>query len=107
MGVIKCFNEECHYHDFEEPDNCSHSFVEIQKCINGIIKKEGPIKSKNFYYRELKSSECFCGKSKKPRHSFCVGCYRELPRDKQKNLYQKIGEGYELAYEEAVKWLSY
>ena len=104
MGVIKCFNRKCHYYDIEEADNCSHSFVEILKCSDGIIKKDGY--SQSFYLKELRSNECFCGKSKKRGYSFCTGDYLALPGDIQRALYKRIGEGYEQAYEEAVKWLS-
>ena len=58
-----------------------------------------------FYIKELRSEECFCGRWKQSGYSFCYGCYRELPRDMQAALYRRMGEGYELAYEEAVRWL--
>ena len=104
MGVIKCFNKKCHYYDIEEADNCAHSFVEILKCSDGIIKKEG--NPQRFYYKELRSNECFCGKTKKRGYSFCIGCYRDLPGELQGALYKRIDDGYEQAYEEAVTWLS-
>jgi hypothetical protein len=64
------------------------------------------IKDFKFYATELKSEECFCGKTKKPRMSFCYRCYKSLPGDMQKDLYQPLGNGYEEAYEEAVAWLT-
>ena len=58
-----------------------------------------------WYFDELISEECLCGKAKKRQYSFCYSCYRELPGDMQKALYGRIGEGYEEAFEEAVKYL--
>jgi hypothetical protein len=49
------------------------------------------IKDFKFYATELKSEECFCGKTKKPRMSFCYRCYKSLPGDMQKDLYQPLG----------------
>lgn len=60
-----------------------------------------------FYIRELRSDECLpCDGSKKPGHSFCFKCYRSLPSHMQKALYQRMGDGYEEAYDEAVRWLT-
>ena len=106
MPVIKCFNKECHYwDDNDDPDNCSHPTVEIQKCSHGMIRKDSPVKSKNFYYEQLMSNECFCGESKQKRNSFCVGCYHKLPDEMKADLWKWIGKGYEEAYEAAVKFL--
>jgi len=58
-----------------------------------------------FYIEAFKSEECFCGRNKKSRMAFCYGCYKSLPHDMQKALYQRMGNGFEEAYEEAVKWL--
>jgi hypothetical protein len=58
-----------------------------------------------FYFKELRSQECQCGKTKGSGKSFCYGCWRRLPDDIQKRLYQRIGQGYEDAYEDAVKHL--
>ena len=60
---------------------------------------------RGFYIKELRSEECFCGKAKKRGWSFCYLCYRSLPRDMQRDLWRRIGFGYEEAYEAAVKWL--
>ena len=43
-----------------------------------------------WYFDELISEECLCGKAKKRQHSFCYSCYRELPGDMQKALYSRI-----------------
>jgi len=59
-----------------------------------------------FYASELKSDECQCGRTKKPKMSFCYICYKSLPADMQKALYQRIGDGYEEAYDEAVVYLT-
>lgn len=59
-----------------------------------------------FYVSELRSDECQCGPNKKPGRSFCYGCYKALPKDIQKGLYRRIYDGYEQAYDEAVKFLS-
>lgn len=59
-----------------------------------------------FYISVLKSQECQCGRNKKPKFALCYRCYKELPNDIQRNLYRKIGEGFEEAYEECVEWLN-
>lgn len=62
-----------------------------------------PNRDTQFYLDELMSEQCFCGRHKKPRHSFCWPCYSSLPRHLQRALYDHILilEGYEEAYEEA------
>ena len=59
-----------------------------------------------FYARELVSEECQCGRTKKRGMSFCYTCWKLLPRDIQRALYARIGNGYEEAYEEAVQCLT-
>ena len=63
-------------------------------------------KERKFYFDELKSDGCHCGRPKKSGHSFCFKCYRSLPGHMQTDLYQRIGDGYEEAYDAAVNWLS-
>ena len=58
-----------------------------------------------FLLKELKSNECACGSYKKEGNSFCFRCYRGLPNDMQKALYNRFGNGYEEAYDDAVGWL--
>jgi len=58
-----------------------------------------------FYLDSLKSDKCFCGRSKKSGHLFCKKCFYSLPGVMRIALYQLIGDGYELAYDEAVAWL--
>lgn len=59
-----------------------------------------------FYVKELRSEECQCSRPKKPNYSFCYHCYFQLPKDMRRDLYQKLGEGYEAAYDEAVTFLT-
>jgi hypothetical protein len=59
-----------------------------------------------FYLREFISEECQCGKYKKSQMSFCYPCYKSLPRDLQRNLYNRLGNGYEEAYDEALTYLT-
>jgi hypothetical protein len=58
-----------------------------------------------FYLQELNSEECACGAWKKPKLSFCFACYHALPKDMQRDLYSRLGDGYENAYDEAISWL--
>lgn len=55
--------------------------------------------------RELIGKRCICGRSKRPRATFCLTCYSRLPDLLQGNLYKRIGQGYERAYHAAVDWL--
>ena len=58
-----------------------------------------------FYIQELNSEECRCSAWKKRGMSFCYVCYHKLPDDMQKDLYQRMGQGYEEAYDSACRWL--
>lgn len=58
-----------------------------------------------FYVTELRSEECFCGRTKKSGMALCYSCFSSLPPDLKEDLYQRIRSGYEEAYEAAVKWL--
>lgn len=62
-------------------------------------------KDREWYYSELMSEGCLCGKPKKRKYSFCPRCYYSLPRHMREDLYQLIGDGYEEAFEAAVAWL--
>jgi len=62
-------------------------------------------KDRLFYVNMLKSDECICGRWKRPKMAFCYQCYKRMPRDIQLALYNRIGAGFEAAYNEAVKWL--
>lgn len=58
-----------------------------------------------FYFGELESEECFCGRAKKSGKSFCYRCFTELPYEMRRALYKRIGDGYEAAYDAAVDYL--
>jgi len=58
---------------------------------------------KSFYVNLKASEECLCGREKKPPFPFCYLCYKELPADMKKAIYQK--GGIEEAIDEAVKYL--
>ena len=105
MGAIKCFNDECHYWDIDEPDHCSHPIVEILKCDHSKVGKGVKKDYGNPYLAALMSNECHCGRPKKPGKSFCYACYKSLRSDLQHDLYSRIAWGYEAAYEAAVKYL--
>lgn len=54
--------------------------------------------SANDAVEELFSAVCKgCGGKKKPERSFCFKCFKSLPGDLQRALYQRVGEGYEEA----------
>lgn len=105
MSVIKCFNSKCTYYDREQLDNCSHPFIERLKCGEAILRHEDTRRHKNPYLAALLSNECHCGETKRGNYSLCYGCYSKLPRDLRLRLYRRMGEGYEEAYDEAVKFL--
>lgn len=106
MPVIQCSNKNCpHWDDTDQPDNCSHPVYMMKDCSKAMIKKDSPVKSKNWYQQQLLTDECHCSKPKRPRHSFCYSCYLSLPNDIQGELYQLIGKGYEETYEKAVAFL--
>lgn len=54
---------------------------------------------------ELGGIRCRCGRSKRPRATFCLDCYWSLPALLRRALYRGIGEGYEEAYAAAVEHL--
>ena len=58
-----------------------------------------------FYHNELHGEECVCGAWKKSMFSLCFACYHTLPPDMQKELWKRIGDGYEEAYDAAITWL--
>jgi len=62
-------------------------------------------KDLEWYIKELDSEQCLCERSKARGKSFCYRCYKALPRDMQRDLYRRIGEGYEEAFEAAVRYL--
>jgi hypothetical protein len=56
---------------------------------------------RKFYIDSLTSEECLCGRKKKSGMTFCYRCYKSLGRDMQKDLYQRMGDGYEAAVDAA------
>ncbi|HEY7184331.1 MAG TPA: hypothetical protein VIC84_23045 [Blastocatellia bacterium] len=48
---------------------------------------------------------CECGNAKGRKMSSYRSCYYKLPRQMQRNLYKRAGEGYEEAYDAAMKYL--
>ncbi len=55
-------------------------------------------------YTSLASDVCpACEKTKKKRQSFCLKCYRKLPRTTQQALYNP--EGYQETWEAALQTL--
>ena len=60
---------------------------------------------RKFYLDELKSDGCHCGRPKQRGRSLCYRCYYKLPDDMRRALYRKIGNGYEAAYDAAIKFL--
>jgi hypothetical protein len=62
-------------------------------------------KDKLWYIREFRSNECTCGNTKRPGSAFCYTCFMKLPYTYRMATYQRMGEGYEEAYENAVEWL--
>lgn len=117
MGIIKCFNTECRDFTRSEVNNCSRPLTRILECPEAIVRHEKPRayerpdsrdpgeRDRAWYAKELRSNECACGKTKKPGYVFCVNCFYSLPKEKQDDLYLKMGEGYEEAREKADLWL--
>jgi hypothetical protein len=58
-----------------------------------------------FYHDELNGEECACGAWKRSMFAFCYTCHRSLPEDMKRELWKRIGDGYEEAYNEAISWL--
>lgn len=56
--------------------------------------------------RSLMSDVCpTCGGVKRPRNTLCGGCYRKLPEDLKRNLYRRVGHGYEEAVAASLRAL--
>lgn len=55
---------------------------------------------------ELLGTQCRCGATKAKRTSFCRKCFYTLPRERRDALYQRVGQGYEQAYEAACEYLN-
>ena len=57
------------------------------------------------YYKSLLSTRCVCKGIKIKRKSFCLDCYRRLPKNLRHNLYKILDFGYQGAYDQAVEYL--
>lgn len=55
--------------------------------------------------RELDSTTCVCGATKRRRNSFCSKCFYRLPRGLRNRLYRTVAEGYAEIYDEAKDYL--
>ena len=55
--------------------------------------------------RELEGRKCICGAWKRPGWYFCKPCFLSLSRESKSAVYREIGEGYEEAYEVALREL--
>ena len=52
------------------------------------------------------STKCRCGRKKKRGRPFCRDCQESLPQDLRMGLYSCFGEGFEDAYDLAVRGLN-
>lgn len=55
--------------------------------------------------RALSSKRCVCGKNKGKGMSHCRTCYHSLPPEQKRALYNRVGQGYEEAYEKSIETL--
>ena len=53
----------------------------------------------------LKSTTCKCGGFKKAKQAFCYNCFKLFPAKIQQDLYKRIGDGFEGAVDDALKFL--
>jgi len=57
-------------------------------------------------FASLKSTTCpACGRFKKPMQTLCASDYRRLSKQLKKDLYKRLGEGYEEAVHAALNAL--
>lgn len=104
MPIIKCMTVKCRYYAHEEPDHCRRPLKAILECPDADLRKPRD-KPDNFYYDALMSEECQCGGTKKPGYALCFSCYHSLPKDLQRDLYSRIGDGFESAYDAVILFL--
>ena len=105
-GIIVCGRMDCPYYSLEEPDSCAHPFRAISDCSDADVRRITPKRERDFYISELTSTECQCGREKKRGKSVCRLCSCKLPHDIRMDLYSRMGDGYEEAYEAAIKFLT-
>lgn len=55
--------------------------------------------------RELDSTVCVCGASKRRTRGFCRDCYFVLPAGLRRGLYLTLSDGYAEAHDECKDWL--
>ncbi len=54
----------------------------------------------------LADPRCRCGGEKRRKEALCGGCYYALPTWLRRDMYRRLGQGFELAYATAVLWLT-
>lgn len=105
MG-FECLNRRCEYWETEREGHCSPGAMYSEACsIRFIREKTGecPIP----YYIYMKNSEvCSCGRKKLSGKPFCFKCTVKLPRDIRAHLGCRIGDGFEEAFDSALRALS-
>lgn len=76
-----------------------------KKTVGGVHpwRREAMNEEQKRLVAELAGTECRCGETKKAKQTFCRKCFFKLPRDLRNALYQRIGQGYEQAYQAAVE----
>jgi len=78
----------------------------MRDAVNGRRGNAGQRgKDQRWYMEQYKSDECLCGRPKARRYAFCFRCYASLPRDMQRALWRRFGQGYEEAYDAAAVYL--
>jgi hypothetical protein len=55
---------------------------------------------------ELQGKKCRCGHRKVAGQTFCRDCFYALPQQMRDDLYKRMGQGYEEAYQAAVDYLA-
>jgi len=58
-----------------------------------------------FYLNQLRSEECYCGRTKKYGFALCYGCWTQLDGETAKHLNRQICRGFEEAFDRAIKEL--
>lgn len=64
-----------------------------------------PGASSHALIQELVGTTCRCGGPKPSRSTFCRKCYCTLPVKQRREIYSRVGEGYEQAYATSVEML--
>lgn len=91
---------------FEDPETVTfHPYKGQQGVFNVPWPPPSLIPDRQWYIDQFKGEECQCGAEKRSRMAFCYGCYKALPARYKQALWSRFGEGFEQAYDDAVKWL--